>query len=248
MIDVNTVSAKEHFTTLSNQVYLALRKQIISGTFAPNSRLVRRRISKDFGVSPIPVTEALWRLEQDGLVESEPMYGARVKALTLEDVRNEQILREALECQAARLCAEHASSSQIQDLFEKAEPLDRLMQSPDQHSQEGMKQHLEFHLTIARYSGCALLEKELQRVGYQGLMRISWVNAGINPVPPNWHQQLVRVLAGRDPDRAEVKMRKHVRYGKEHFREALQKALMRSQPALTPVQEALQDKRLHPKR
>ena len=94
------------FQTLSAKVYHTLRDEILSGALPPHTRLVRRTVSKRLGVSPMPVTEALLRLEQDGLVESEPMYGSRVKAWTLEAVQGDEVLREALECQAARLCAE----------------------------------------------------------------------------------------------------------------------------------------------
>ena len=41
-------------------------------------------------------------------------------------------------------------------------------------------------------------------------------------MPNDWHQQLVQVIASRDPDRAEAKIREHVRYGHEDDRAALE--------------------------
>jgi len=52
-------------------------------------------------------------------------------------------------------------------------------------------------------------------------MQFSWVNAALDPVPKQWHQQLVRVMSSGDPDAADAAMRKHVRYGNDHLLETL---------------------------
>ncbi len=223
--DVAYLAGANEFSTLSNVVYQRLRGDITEGNLRPGSRLVRRKIGRQFGVSPVPVIEALLRLEMDGLVESEPMYGARVKRLTSEGLRNEQILREAIECQAARLCAENATSPQLEELSEKAGRVDELMGGKyDPSSNEGIKEHLNFHLTIARSSGAPLLEKELQRVGFWELMLVVWINVSLKPVPANQHSDLVECFAKGDPNQAEIKMREHLRYGADHLLEALRKA------------------------
>ncbi|HEX7008932.1 MAG TPA: GntR family transcriptional regulator, partial [Phycisphaeraceae bacterium] len=87
--------------TLTNQVYQTLREEILNGQLKPGTRLVRRAVSARLGVSRMPVADALVRLEQDGLVESRPMIGARVVPLTPQRLRDDQVMREALECQAA---------------------------------------------------------------------------------------------------------------------------------------------------
>ncbi len=206
-------------------VYQSLRNDIIDGSLRPGSRLIRRKISEKLGVSPVPVTEAIHRLEKDGLVESQPMYGARVKTLTSEGLRNEQFLREAIECQAARLCAEQATPLQLEELSKRAKRMDELMAGKyDPSSKEGIQEHLDFHLTIARFSGVPLLEKELQRTGFWELLLVVWVNVSLKPVPPDQHFQLVACFAKHDPNEAENKMREHLRYGADHLLEALRKA------------------------
>ena len=60
-------------------------------------------------MSVLPVSEALRRLEEDGLVESRPRAGTRVRVPSESDVRDLYELREALESQAARLFAERAT-------------------------------------------------------------------------------------------------------------------------------------------
>lgn len=228
-MDTNIVAIQANssrkFSTLSGKVYHHLRQNILDGRLAPGTRLVRRKVSKQFGVSPVPVTEAIFRLERDGLVESEPMYGARVAVITEEQLRAEQILREALECQAARLCAERASRSQFEELARKAVEIDRRVHTGyEQGSKEGITLHTDFHLTIARFSGCALLEHELSRIGFRELMLVKWVSVTFKPGPKRWHAALVKALAKGNPTEAEEKMRAHVRYGSEYLHEALKQA------------------------
>lgn len=214
-------SSQPDFKTLSSTVYERLRDEILDGDLKPGERLVRRTLAKQMGVSPIPVTEALWRLEQDGLVESEPMYGSRVKALSAEGIENENVLRMAIECQAARLCARNASDRELEELREKAVAVDQMMQENKQ-TREGSRLHLDFHLTLADMSGFPILRRELERAGFMELMQVNWVNATMmEPVPPDHHQSLVEALMTRNSDKAERQMRQHVAFGREHLQQAL---------------------------
>ena len=108
------------------------------------------------------------------------------------------------------------------ELKAQARRLDKLMAEGDPHSQLGRVTHQEFHLAIAQASTCTSLAEELQRIWFRRLMWMNWIKAThYRRVPADWHQQLVAALATRDPDRAEAKMREHVRYGHEDDREAL---------------------------
>ncbi len=209
--------------TLSRRVYVALHDEILTGEMPPGTRLVRRALSKRLGVSPIPVAEALLRLEIDGLVESRPLCGSRVRKLTVEEMREDTVLREAIECQSARLCAENATKAQLAELMSEARQVDRLMSQGDPRSKLGMRAHLQFHLSIARGGGFKRLVQELERVWFRRAMRLNWVKAThCRPVPDRWHEQLVEAILGRDPDIAEKVMREHVRYGGEGDATALE--------------------------
>jgi DNA-binding GntR family transcriptional regulator len=216
-------------TTLTERVYGALRDEIVTGAMQPGTRLVRRALSKRLGVSPMPVTEALLRLEVDGLVENRPLYGARVRPLTIDDVRNDEVLREAIECQVARTCAENASDADFASLQIEARTIDRMMNQGDPRSKLGMQTHLSFHMSLARYGGFPRLADELERVWFRRLMRLSWVKAThCKRVPKDWHQSLLEAIASRDPDAAEAKMREHVKFGCEDDRQALSYLLSES--------------------
>lgn len=207
--------------TLANRVYRALQREITTGHIRPGQRLVRREIAGRLGVSPIPVIEALLRLEQDGLVESKPNCGARARAITPETIVNECMLREAIECQVARLVAESASAAELDDLEASARRLDSLMQRADPNSVIGMELHMELHLRLAELTGFPLLQQQLRGIWVRHLMQLNWLNATLDPVPEGWHVRLVTALRGRDPDGAESAMRAHVRYGQKTLSEAI---------------------------
>jgi DNA-binding GntR family transcriptional regulator len=205
--------------TLAERVYRTLHDEITSGVLRPGERLVRRELSGRLGVSPMLAAEALLRLELDGLVESRPLHGARVRPLTVEDYRGEELLREALECLAARLCAENASDAELATLMSTAHTVDRVSAQSNQQSKPGMEMHRQIHVDIARCGRAARLAEELDRVWTRRHARLTWLDpAGV--MPDNWHERLIKAIASRDPDRAEAKMREHVRY---HLEDDLRK-------------------------
>jgi GntR family transcriptional regulator, rspAB operon transcriptional repressor len=221
--------------TLAQRVFETLREEILTGQLRPGDRLVRRALGKRLGVSPVPVTEALLRLEVEGLVQNVPLYGCRLRPLSLEDVRNDEMLREAIECQAARLCAENASTEEFSRLNAKAKMLDRMIAEGDPQCKLGMQTHQEFHGDIARAGKFVRLAEELERVWFRRLMRLNWFKAThYGRLPENWHQQLVQVLAAGDPDEAEAAMRRHVRFGSEDDLKAIECLLAQNESDETP--------------
>lgn len=208
--------------TLTRKVYESLRDEITTGILPPGMRLVRRAVGKRLGVSHLPVAEALFLLEQDGLVESAPLCGHRVRPLTLDVYENELELREALECHVARRVAERASDKDLSDILPMARRLDGLMRKADPTATIGRELHMEFHLRLAHLSGMPLLERELRRAWLRKMMDITWLSATrLMRIPEQWHVQLVEAIATRNPDIAERAARGHVQYGTDTVRESL---------------------------
>ncbi|WP_229068280.1 GntR family transcriptional regulator [Actinoplanes sp. DH11] len=71
-------------------VYRTIRERILNGVYGPGKRLVLSAIARDLDVSPVPVREAMRRLEAEGLVTFERNIGARVN--TLDDEGWEQLV------------------------------------------------------------------------------------------------------------------------------------------------------------
>ena len=143
--DKREPDAAETESTLSRRVYAVLREDILTGRLKPGQRLVRSAVAKRLGVSTIPVIEALYMLEIDGYVENRPLAGCRVRTLTLDEIDDDLILREALECQAARLCAENAAPDELEKLMKKARQVDRFIRADTPDPTVGNQMHFEFH-------------------------------------------------------------------------------------------------------
>lgn len=82
------------------QLHDHLRRQIIDGRLPPRHKLSENELAASLGASRTPIREAFGKLEEEGLVEIVPQYGTFVAAIRIEDVYNNQFVREALECAA----------------------------------------------------------------------------------------------------------------------------------------------------
>lgn len=82
--------------------YRRLREAIIGGEFAPGTPLRHSELTEAFGVSLIPIREAIRKLEVERLVDSVPNKGARVASISLDDVRDVYATRIVLEAEALR--------------------------------------------------------------------------------------------------------------------------------------------------
>ncbi|MDG6108442.1 GntR family transcriptional regulator [Dactylosporangium aurantiacum] len=65
--------------------YRCIRERILDGRYQPGRRLVLSTLARDLDVSPVPVREAIRRLEAEGLVSFERNVGARVATLGDDD-------------------------------------------------------------------------------------------------------------------------------------------------------------------
>ena len=95
----------ENAASLSEQAYQLIRDRILRGELPLGAVLSRRKLAGEFGMSFLPVSEALQRLENEELVESRPRVGTRVRIPSADEVLDRYILREAVESQSARRLA-----------------------------------------------------------------------------------------------------------------------------------------------
>lgn len=105
-----TMALENRHRRLSEQALDAVRRQIVTGVYPPNTRLSEVELSEKLGVSRTPVREALIRLAEEGLVKIVPQIGSFVAPISLEAVRQAQFIREHLEC---ALIAEAAKNIDI---------------------------------------------------------------------------------------------------------------------------------------
>ncbi len=205
--------------SLAEQAYVAIREQILRGQLALGTVVSRRRLAQQLGMSMLPISEAIQRLEAEGLVESRPQVGTRVRIPTEKDIRERFIIREALESQAARLFVERASYAQRQEMSRMAEHVDALFnrRASGDCDPEFLfavhSYHFQLHMKIAEYSGCSALREMIEK---NNVLVLNWLYdvAGPQPTPPaQFHRDLIAILAGNNPEAADAAMRAHVTWG-----------------------------------
>jgi len=94
---VNTVRRARRGVTTPDLIADTLRDEILRGAIAPGAPLRQEELASRFGVSRLPVRDALVRLESQGLVEVFPNRGAFVLSLSADEVREIYDLRILLE-------------------------------------------------------------------------------------------------------------------------------------------------------
>jgi DNA-binding GntR family transcriptional regulator len=185
-----------------------LRQRILDGRLTPGQRLPLRSVATSLAMSMAPVSEALRELSRDGLIEMEPGWGARVRRIDAEGLRNQHILRTALECETVRQCAVRATDAQLAELSTLAEELDLRI---DSHVAPQRIHDFDsrFHLRIAQLSGAASLVDALKANQLVRMLARGSLIAHALQLPARQHVALVEAIRVRDPDRAERSMREH---------------------------------------
>src|SRR5258708_22450111 len=108
----------ERFEPLTERVTAIIRQAILSGKFAPGTRLSVPELARQLGVSRTPAREALLILESEGLLATRSGLGLEVLIGDHDNLIEILELREAMEGLAARLAAERMSESERQKLSE----------------------------------------------------------------------------------------------------------------------------------
>lgn len=100
----------------ADPIYYDVRAMILSGAIEPGSPLRQDEIAKRFGVSKIPVREALRRLEVEKLVTFEKNKGATVRQFSEKEILQLLDIRVALECRALELAIPNMIDSDFRDM------------------------------------------------------------------------------------------------------------------------------------
>lgn len=138
--------------------YSYLRSAIITGRYPPEKPLVEREICDKLGVSRTPVREALRRLGSEGLVDFIPNRGVFVSGITKEKAMQLYEMKEALECMAAKLCAERGGEEALMRL---TDCINMHRQYADRGEMEiAVDLDLRFHVILVESCGNPLIEQQ----------------------------------------------------------------------------------------
>ena len=214
---------------LSQRAYYLIREKILMGKIPLGAPLSRRGLARELGMSFLPISQAIERLEYEELVESRPRVGTRVTMPTPQDIREHNILREALECQAARLFAEKASSEERRELQRMARRVDKMLFQCGKDADaetifRTQTYHMSFHMRLVECTGSVALSKAIEKTH---VLTFNWlydISAKLR-LPRDWHRELMEALVRKDPEVAERAMRRHVNFGLRQIQETLAQQL-----------------------
>lgn len=202
----NNVRASDH-------AYVKIRQAIISGEFPNGSKLNKRTMADYCGVSIIPVIDALNRLENEGLVESNPYSGSRVINLDTKKINDSYLLREAIETQVVRVLCYTIGIDEINYFKEKAICLDKLAGKREDNPYYD-NQHYEFHLELAKSTRSKLLVEELEKIQLFSLLvkaESKYHMLGKDEVITSFsHLDIIDAISHRNPEKTSQIMRQHI--------------------------------------
>ncbi len=198
--------------SLAGEAYVIVRERILRGELGIGQTISRRKLAAELGMSFLPVSEALIRLELEGLLESRPRAGTRVRIPTRQDVCGHYVVREALEVQSARLFTEVATAEERAELEKLAARVDAMATQAEASRFVYLTLHERLHRRIAECARCPALCEAIEKTH---ALASSWRCGPRPPASPSdsprrTHQDLVRVLAGGDPEAAGEAMRRHI--------------------------------------
>lgn len=204
---------------LKDLIMKMLFDEIISLKIAPGSRINVNQIASSMGISRTPVVEAVVGLTEAGFIVNRPeASGSYVLELSLKDMISLYQVRDAIESEAAFLCAHNAEDSTIRELTRLA---DAFRDSVIMHDIRGMKDtDMPFHRMIIESCGNSYLIRSYEQIvpyltRYQASM-LEFIGRSSNDQNP-WlsgvkynHTALVSAIRLRLPELARQSMKDHI--------------------------------------
>jgi GntR family transcriptional regulator of gluconate operon len=206
---------------LGERVAQALRRLIILGELAPGLHITEPALAERFGVSRLPVRDALSQLEHEGLVRTEPRRGAFVVGFTDDDVTGIFECRRLLEAHAVRHAAERADELSIAELQAIADQMQAALE--EGNIQRVAAHDIEFHRRILEMAGNRMLHTAWEPLAglIAAIMSITDVLIEDLGSAVASHQTMIDALAQHDADLAESLQYAHLVDGEALMRDAL---------------------------
>jgi len=215
-----------NFQTKSKLIYEELKKDIISGKYKPNERIIISDIAKEFGASNIPVREGFKLLESEGFIKFTPYVGAIVTGLDLEDIKKNFQIRTLLEGLATRMAAERLEKEDWEKLTGIIKRSERSIQM--ERYDELASLNRQFHDII--YSSCG--NEYLKKIIFD-LWDFSLRTRGVFTIVTAWarksvqeHKKVLNALMKRDGATAEKLIITHMENSLSTIREYLKRSTL----------------------
>ncbi len=198
----------------SQRIFRALKDDILNGVLPPGLQIRQEAVAEQFGVSRVPVREALRQLESEGLLTSELHRGAFVSNRSLDEVEEMLDIRQALELCALKLALPNLTP----DVIAKARNILTTYDNSDD-PMEWRDLNVAFHMAL--YAPCnrprlVKMIEDVVLVNYRFLR--TYISQTVGRADPQIeHYEILDACASGDSERALKKLEIHI----EHTRAAL---------------------------
>lgn len=193
--------------TLADRIYDSLRRAIVRGELADGSQLNQVDLAAQFGVSRVPVREALRRLQAEQLVAAAPYQRYVVSALTPAEVLELMELREEIEVFALRRTYRRIQSGEV-DIDALRRINDKLRPKGDGEAWLAGDRNLH-RLLLGGDSAAARLVDELRERVHRYVNDVV-SNADRRHLAVEEHRAVLEALAAADLPAAEAALRTHI--------------------------------------
>ena len=208
-------SIGKRYRSLGESVTEELRTAIMSGALAPGDRLVEDDLADRFGVSRMPVRDALSILQIEGFVDIAPRRGATVATISPAEALQLFEVRAMLEGLAARLAARRKDQDDFQHLADIIDSGRRA--ATENHQAELADLHRQFHVALAK----AAANRYLIDLAAPLPAKIDWIFSttvrGPSSISWNEHARILEVVSSGDEALAEQIARHHVEDSAEEY-------------------------------
>ncbi len=205
--------------TLAEKAFETLHLAIITGQLRPGTRLPIEELAEVLEMSPMPIREAVRRLDGAGLVENIPHRGARVTDLSVTDLSEVYEARLALEVLAIRRAAQRFDAAHEASAGQRLATLNHMT---DDNSATTSAAHEAFHFALYGAADSAWLLRLIRPVwetSERYCLEVPECRQLAARVPE--HEAILEACAGNDPDRAAVALHDHLATTANHVSVAM---------------------------
>jgi DNA-binding GntR family transcriptional regulator len=187
--------------TAQDLVLASLRSDIMTGALGPGDQIVQEALAERYGVSRVPLREALKTLESEGQVVYFPHRGYFVAELSVADLLEVYRLRELLEAEALRHAVPTLSDDDVSALADLLERVEEAAALEDVIAMTAANRR--FHFAIFDASGLPRLTRLLHQLwdatdAYRALYFQQAPNRARVSIE---HAAMLAALRARDADR-----------------------------------------------
>lgn len=193
---------------LADGIVVEVRNAITTGEYEPGMQLREERLAETFGVSRVPIREALRRLASEGFVVVEPNHGASVAVHDNRSARELLEVRSALETLIARSAAQHRTGEQVERLHSIVSAGRAAVDAGD--DADVVRLNTEFHTQLAEAAQNEIAAGLVDQLR----TRIEWVYSGRlqTRASESWaeHAAIVQAVEASDADAAAALTAQHL--------------------------------------